>query len=73
MGEIDIIEGVNLMTFNQMALHTSEGCTAASNTNMTGTALLNNCADIPAGGCTVVRGTTLRERLSVEILFGSLY
>ena len=50
-GEIDIIEGVNRMTFNQMALHTLTGCTAATGTNQTGTAGPADCA--PKTGCTV--------------------
>ncbi|GJE89028.1 glycoside hydrolase family 16 protein [Phanerochaete sordida] len=51
-GEIDIIEGVNRMTFNQMALHTSPGCSAATGTDQTGSPSANtDCS--PLSGCTV--------------------
>ena len=53
-GEIDIIEAVNLMTYNQMALHTQNGCMAATGTDETGTSGGNNCST--PSGCTVVRG-----------------
>ena len=51
-GEIDIIEAVNLMTYNQMALHTLNGCFAATGTDETGTSGGNNCST--PSGCTVV-------------------
>lgn len=51
-GEIDIIEGVNRMTYNQMALHTQEGCTAATGVTQTGQAGSSNCTE--GAGCTVV-------------------
>ncbi|KIP06882.1 glycoside hydrolase family 16 protein [Phlebiopsis gigantea 11061_1 CR5-6] len=55
-GEIDIIEGVNLMTYNQMALHTGVDCTMPlDNTDQTGTALLSNCNT--TSGCTVKENT----------------
>ncbi|KAJ8507182.1 hypothetical protein ONZ45_g10432 [Pleurotus djamor] len=54
VGEIDIIEGVNRRTFNQMALHTSPGCTQASGASQSGTTLLTDCgADGGRPGCTV--------------------
>ncbi|GJE89020.1 glycoside hydrolase family 16 protein [Phanerochaete sordida] len=54
-GEIDIIEGVNLMTFNQMALHTQPGCLAANGTTETGQSGGGDCS--VAAGCTVVEKT----------------
>ncbi|KAI0830328.1 concanavalin A-like lectin/glucanase domain-containing protein [Trametes gibbosa] len=50
-GEIDIIEAVNLMTFNQMALHTQGGCTQPSSVTQTGTTGNTNCST--DAGCTV--------------------
>lgn len=52
-GEIDIVEGINLMQNNQMALHTFSGCSAASGTDQTGTAGTTNCNSTGDAGCTV--------------------
>lgn len=51
-GEIDIVETVNLMTTNQMAVHAQSGCTKASNSQQTGTNGSPNCTD--GAGCTVL-------------------
>ncbi|RPD77276.1 hypothetical protein L226DRAFT_459589 [Lentinus tigrinus ALCF2SS1-7] len=50
-GEIDIIEAVNLMTYNQMALHTNSGCTQATGVNQTGSTSGTDCGT--SSGCTV--------------------
>ncbi|EPS94588.1 hypothetical protein FOMPIDRAFT_58348 [Fomitopsis schrenkii] len=42
-GEIDIMEGINGMTENQMALHTNEGCSSTSGASYTGTIGATNC------------------------------
>ncbi|KAL0958960.1 hypothetical protein HGRIS_014272 [Hohenbuehelia grisea] len=54
VGEIDIIEGVNMRTFNQMALHTSPGCVQASGAQQSGRTTQPDCAkDEGRPGCTV--------------------
>ncbi|KAK7688793.1 hypothetical protein QCA50_008333 [Cerrena zonata] len=52
-GEIDIVEGINTMTNNQMALHTFNGCNAATGTNQLGKTGTTNCNDTAGAGCTV--------------------
>ncbi|KAF7134188.1 hypothetical protein CNMCM5793_005867 [Aspergillus hiratsukae] len=47
-GELDIIEGVNTQSTNQMTLHTTDGCTIA-NTGFTGTLLTSNCYSYAPG------------------------
>ncbi|KIJ64383.1 glycoside hydrolase family 16 protein [Hydnomerulius pinastri MD-312] len=50
-GEIDIIEAVNLMNNNQMALHTQPGCSHTTPQNQVGSSILNDCST--GSGCTV--------------------
>jgi hypothetical protein len=54
-GEVDIIEGVNNVSPNQMTLHTGPDCTMPSSRTETGTQLLNDCsaADNGNSGCGV--------------------
>lgn len=58
-GEIDIIEGINKVTQNQMALHTLPGCSHASGTNQLGTPSQNPDCNQQNGtaGCTVLDTT----------------
>lgn len=42
-GEIDIIEGVNDQSTNEMTLHTGDGCSLSSSGSMTGTLSTSNC------------------------------
>lgn len=42
-GEIDIIEGVNDQTGNDMTLHTSSGCTQGSTSGFSGSVTSTNC------------------------------
>jgi hypothetical protein len=55
-GEIDIFEGVNRQTKNQMALHTTAGCIQAAGVTQTGNTDQANCDDNRNGGsgCTVI-------------------
>ncbi|CAE6360503.1 unnamed protein product [Rhizoctonia solani] len=54
-GEIDIVENVNLAPVNQMSLHTSQGCTLASDTQVTGKIVSNDCYNNTNGnqGCII--------------------
>ncbi|KAB5591391.1 hypothetical protein CTheo_5182 [Ceratobasidium theobromae] len=58
-GEIDIIENVNMATVNQMALHTTQGCTLASSTQVTGKIVSTDCFNQTNGnqGC-IVQGAS---------------
>ncbi|KIM56707.1 glycoside hydrolase family 16 protein [Scleroderma citrinum Foug A] len=52
-GEIDIIEGINLMTANEMAIHTTPGCTQNGSSPQLGTfGSETDCST--ASGCTVM-------------------
>lgn len=50
-GEIDIIEGINLNTNNQMAIHTTEGCYHSGNMDQLGSTGATDCSQ--GSGCTV--------------------
>ncbi|GAA5873964.1 hypothetical protein JCM8547_001589 [Rhodosporidiobolus lusitaniae] len=52
-GEIDVIEGVNARTFNQMTLHTSAGCTRSGSLTGVGGEDTSCYAYGPSSGCTV--------------------
>jgi hypothetical protein len=54
-GEIDIIEAINVMPNNQMALHTTPGCTHPVPVNETGVANGVDCST--AAGCTVTESS----------------
>lgn len=43
-GEIDLIEAINLMPGNQVALHSTPGCFQARNPLQLGSSLENNCS-----------------------------
>ncbi|KAI0336816.1 hypothetical protein GY45DRAFT_1238036 [Cubamyces sp. BRFM 1775] len=50
-GEIDILEAVNLMTYNQMAIHTTDGCQTSNQIQQSGQLGSADCAS--NSGCTV--------------------
>ncbi|KAI0635303.1 concanavalin A-like lectin/glucanase domain-containing protein [Trametes polyzona] len=50
-GEIDIVEGINLMSDNQMAVHTTQGCKTDNSIVQTGKIGTTDCSQ--GSGCTV--------------------
>ncbi|KNZ72585.1 putative glycosidase C21B10.07 [Termitomyces sp. J132] len=52
-GEIDIIEGINLQTSNQMAMHSDPGCMQAPQPGQTGLTLNTDCGSADGRGCIV--------------------
>ncbi|KAI0336817.1 hypothetical protein GY45DRAFT_1237765 [Cubamyces sp. BRFM 1775] len=50
-GEIDILEGINLMKDNQMAVHTTQGCMTSNSIQQTGAIGFTDCSK--GSGCTV--------------------
>ncbi|KAI0674444.1 concanavalin A-like lectin/glucanase domain-containing protein [Trametes maxima] len=50
-GEIDIVEGINLMSANQMAVHTTQGCVTSGDIIQSGTIGDRDCSQ--GSGCTV--------------------
>ena len=62
-GEVDIIEGVNSQSSNNMALHTSAGCTITHTGAFSGTLETDNCDINAAGqgnnvGCSIRSGSS---------------
>ena len=59
-GEIDIFEGVNMQTSNEMVLHTGPECTMPSGLSQTGTAQGRNCTSYYGhdSGCVVTDANT---------------
>lgn len=55
-GEIDIIEGANLVKSNQVTLHTGNACTMSQKRNHTGVEYSNNCTQSSGFGCAVSAG-----------------
>ena len=60
-GEIDIIEGVNSQTSNDMTLHTDDGCSISNTGNFSGSIATSNCYVDAVGqsanaGCQITSG-----------------
>lgn len=53
-GEIDIVEGINKMTSDQITLHTIAGCNVATGTNAINQPAITNCNDMQGSECTAV-------------------
>jgi hypothetical protein len=81
-GEIDVIEGVNDPTTNQMTLHTSEGCTISPDSPKgpnslfaTGKVLGGQCAFVNGdnSGCAFVDSDTRSHGHGFNIIAGGVY
>ncbi|KAL5498488.1 hypothetical protein ACEPAH_1841 [Sanghuangporus vaninii] len=70
-GEIDIIEGVNLMSANQMALHTTAGCYHSTPPQQLGTSNAENSDGEDTSDCSTPSGCTVTE--TKEASFGSAF
>ena len=75
-GEIDIIEGVNAQTTNQMTLHTSEGCdVTVGSSGQSGTpGSITDCGyDGGSDGCSVVSNTANSYGTGFDSVGGGVY
>ncbi|KAG8710210.1 hypothetical protein FRC09_000240 [Ceratobasidium sp. 395] len=74
-GEIDIVENVNQATVNQMALHTTQGCTLAQGTQLTGKIVSNDCFNGTNGnqGCIVQGGSDATYGAGFAAAGGGVY
>ncbi|KAL5514171.1 hypothetical protein ACEPAG_2259 [Sanghuangporus baumii] len=70
-GEIDIIEGVNLMSANQMALHTTPGCYHSTPPQQLGASNSENSDGEDTSDCSTPSGCTVTE--TKEASFGSAF
>ncbi|CCG81714.1 Glycosyl hydrolase [Taphrina deformans PYCC 5710] len=69
-GEIDIMEGVNLNTHNQMTLHTSDGCTMKNVArNETGAVLTKDCHS--GAGATSGAGCGVNDTTHAALSYGA--
>ncbi|QIW95741.1 hypothetical protein AMS68_001259 [Peltaster fructicola] len=77
-GEIDIIEGVNDQSTNDVTLHTNSGCSISANTPMTGHVNTPNCDVKAAGqadnqGCQIATGNTQTYGTGFNNVGGGVY
>lgn len=75
-GEIDMIEGVNSQTSNEITLHTSEGCTMTQGTQIASTKLLDtlDCgADDGSTGCPQLTTETTNFGAGLNAAGGGVY
>lgn len=77
-GEIDIIEGVNQQSSNDMTLHTNAGCSIVNNGAFTGTLVTPNCDGNAPGqgnnaGCQISTGQTNTYGNGFNAIGGGVY
>ncbi|KAG6864896.1 hypothetical protein C0991_006466 [Blastosporella zonata] len=70
-GEIDILEGINLMDHNQMALHTLPGCTHSTPSNQMGISGELDCSQ--PSGCIVAEATPNSYQASFAAAGGGVF
>lgn len=74
-GEIDIIEGVNSQSQNDMTLHTSPGCSITNNGGFSGAITATNCDANVAGntGCQIVAPDSITFGKGFNLNGGGVY
>ena len=74
-GEVDIIEGVNSATTNQMTLHSTSGCTITRNGLSSGNILGTNCDVAATGnqGCSIATSNTQTYGAGFNAANGGVY